>query len=149
MEGGTEIGLATAASSAALVAVGVVLGRSGRAARGWSSVIGPSLGVATVAAVCGVLLVAAGTDAYAAATTPSCSDDESQPTLTCVEPGDRRRGAAAMGLLGGLVLGIIGGCVTAWRCSRSLRMVAGGVIATLGATVLLIESLIVLVLWSA
>jgi hypothetical protein len=149
MEGGTEIGLAIAASAAALVTAGLVLGRSGGASRGWSSVIAPSLGVAAVAAVCGALFGAAGADAYSAATTPTCSHDESHPTLTCVESGDRRRSAGAMGVLGGLVAGFVGGCVTAWRCSRSLRMVIGGVFAALGATRLLIESMIVFVLWSA
>jgi hypothetical protein len=56
--------------------------------------------------------------------------------------------AAATGLLGGLIAGVIGGLVTTHRRSRSLRTVAGGVLAVLGASVLMIESMIVLVLWS-
>lgn len=105
MEGGTLLGIEIAGTAAALVVAGAVVGRSGRAARGRLSVIVPSLGVTVIAAVCGVVLVGAGTDAYLAATTPDCSQDESHPTLVCLDPGDRGKKAGAAGLLGGLVAG--------------------------------------------
>jgi hypothetical protein len=47
-----------------------------------------------------------------------------------------------------MLAGVIGGCIAAWWRSRSVRMVVGGLIAALGATVLALETLIVLVLWS-
>lgn len=112
--------------------------------------IAPSLAVALIAAVGGVMVVGAGADAYLGASMPACSTDESHPTLgSCEDPGDLKRQAGAVGLVGGLLAGVIGGCVAAWRCSRSLRTVVGGVLAAVGATVLVIESLVVLVLWAA
>ena len=52
-------------------------------------------------------------------------------------------------MLGGLLVGVVGGLAAAWWRSRSVRMVAGGVLASLGASVLVVESMVVLVLWTA
>jgi hypothetical protein len=120
--------------------------RGRRATRG---LIASSLAVALVAAACGVVIVAAGADAYLGATVPACSTDESRPTLSyCSHPGDLGRQAGAVGVLGGLLAGVVGGALAAWRRSRSLRIVTGGTVAALGAAVLAVEALIVLVLWS-
>jgi disulfide bond formation protein DsbB len=148
VEGGTFIGIVVAGTAIVLVGAGALLGRSGS---GRSGVITYSLAAALIAAVCGVVIVAAGTEVYLSATVPDCSTSESTPTppaTNCLDGGDGGKKAAATGLLGGLVAGVIGGVVTAYRRSRSLRTVAGGVLAVLGASVLTIESMIVLVLWS-
>ncbi len=147
MEGGTFIGIVVAGTALVLVVVGALLGRSGRC---WSSVVTYSLAVALIAAVCGVTVVGAGTEAYLGSV-PECSTSENSPTppaANCLDGSDRGKQAAATGLLGGLIAGVIGGVVAAYRRSRSLRMVIGGVLAALGASVLMIESMIVLLLWS-
>jgi hypothetical protein len=144
------MGLGIAGTAAVLVTTGAMLARSGRPSSGVLSVIAPSTAVALVVAFCAVVLVAGAADAYLGATVPTCSLSESHPTLgSCLEAGDQGRQAGAVGLLGGLLAGVIAGCLMAWHRSRSLRMVGGGVIAALGASVLLMETLFVLVLWAA
>ena len=103
--------------------------------------------IGLVAAVCAVVVVGVGTDVFITATAPSCPVSGGEGT--CTELDDVGKQAAAMGLLGGICAGVLAGLVTAWRMSRSLRLVLGGLIATLGATVLLAESLVVLILWAA
>jgi hypothetical protein len=88
--------------------------------------MGTTLLIALVAAVCSIVVVGMGTDAMLNATAPSCP---STGEGTCA--------------------GVVAGLVTAWRMSRSLRLVLGGLMATLGASVLLAESLVVLALWAA
>jgi hypothetical protein len=104
--------------------------------------------IALVAAVCGVLVIGVGTDAFLEATAPSCPFS-GEGNAAYVELDTVGKQAAAMGLLGGMAAGVLAGLATAWRMSRSLRLVLGGLVATLGATVLLAESIVVLILWAA
>ena len=143
MEEGTLLGLALAGTSALLVILGSVL-----AGRAWR-VTGAAVLVAIAAAVCGVVVFGVGTDAWLHATAPSCQVGGGEGSAACVPLDDAGKQAAAMGLLGGICAGALAGLVTAWRMSRSLRVVLGGLIATLGAVVLLAESLVVLALWAA
>lgn len=124
-----------------------MLARGRRPAPGIERVIGTTLLIALVAAMCGVVVIGVGTDAFLEATA-SCTFN-AEGNAACVELDNAGKQAAAMGLLGGIGAGVLAGLVTAWRMSRSLRLVLGGLIATLGATVLLAESIFVLVLWAA
>jgi hypothetical protein len=147
MEGGTLAGFAVAGAAGLLVAGGSVLARGRCRAPGHWHVIGTTLLMALVAAVCGVVVIGVGTDAFLEATAPSCPFS-GEGNAACVELDNVGKQAAAMGLLGGIGAGVLAGLVTAWRMSRSLRLVLGGLIATLGATVLLAESIVVLILWA-
>jgi hypothetical protein len=146
MEGGTLLGLAVAGAAGLLVAAGSALARGRRPTSGLGRVMGTTLLIALVAAVCSIVVVGMGTDAMLNATAPSCP---STGEGTCAVLDDAGKQAAVMGLLGGICAGVVAGLVTAWRMSRSLRLVLGGLMATLGASVLLAESLVVLALWAA
>jgi hypothetical protein len=148
MEEGTLLGFAVAGAAGLLVAAGSALARGRRIAPSPGRVIGMTLLIALVAAVCGVFVVGVGTDAWLNATAPSCSYG-GEGNAACVPLDDVGKQAAAIGLLGGICAGVLAGLITAWRMSRSLRLALGGLIATLGATVLLAESLVVLALWAA
>ncbi len=145
------MGLGIAGAAAVLVVAGAALARSSRARCGFTSVVGPALTVALIAAFCGAVIVATGTDGYLDATVTDCSHvgETVSPGQYCLEGSDRAKQAGGAGMLGGLLAGVIGGCAAAWWRSRSVRMVAGGVLASLGASVLAIESMVVLVLWAA
>ena len=146
MEGGTLLGLAVAGAAGLLVAAGSALARGRRPTSGLGRVMGTTLLIALVAAVCSIVVVGVGADAWLNATAPSCPYTGEG---TCTALDDVGKQAAAMGLLGGICVGVLAGPVAAWRMSRSLRLVLGGLIATLGASVLLAESLVVLALWAA
>lgn len=147
VEGGTVLGLAVADTASALAAGGVRLCRSTRISwAGAASVVA----VALIAAAFGVMVVAGGTGLYQDAAVPACSTSEGGPgPIDCLDSGDRGKQAAAAGLLGGLVAGVLGGCIEAWRRSRSVLVVVGGLLAAVGTTVLALETLVVPVLWSA
>src|SRR5439155_18049135 len=134
-------------TATALAAGGVLLCRSTRVSwAGAASVVA----VALIAAVCGVMVVGIGMEAYMDGAVPACSTSESDPGPgDCLDPGDRGKQAAATGLVGGLLAGVLGGCIAAWRRSRSAWVVVGGLLAAVGTTVLALETLVVLVLWSA
>jgi hypothetical protein len=149
MEGGTLLGFAVAGAAGLLVAAGSALARSRRIAPSPRRVIGMTLLIALLAAVFGVfVVVGVGVDAWLNATAPSCSYG-GEGNAACVPLDNVGKQAAGMGLLGDICAGVLAGLITAWRMSRSLRLVLGGLIATLGATVLLAESLAVLALWAA
>jgi hypothetical protein len=78
----------------------------------------------------------------------ACCESDPGP-IDCLDSGDRGKQAAAAGILGGLLAGVLDGCVAAWRRSRSVLVVVGGLLAAVGTTVLALETLVVLVLWSA
>jgi hypothetical protein len=147
VEGGTVVGLGVAGTAFALAAGGVLLCRSTLISwAGAASVVATAL----ITAAFGVMVVAGGTGVYLDAAVPACSTSESDPGPTeCLDAGDRGKQAAAAGLLGGLLAGVLGGCVAAWRRSRSVLVVVGGLLAAVGTTVLALETLVVLVLWSA
>jgi hypothetical protein len=151
MESGTLVGLGIAGAAAVLVVAGAALTRSNRTRCGFRSVIGPALAVALITAFCGAVIVATGTHGYLDATVRDCSQasETVSPGQYCLEGSDRAKQAGGAGMLGGLLAGVVGGCAAAWWRSRSLRMVAGGVLASLGVSVLAIESMVVLVLWAA
>ncbi len=148
MEGGTLLGFAVAGAAGLLVAAGSALARGRRPASDLWRVIGITLLIALATAVCGVFVVGAGTDAWLNATAPSCPYS-GEGEGSCVALDNLGKQAAAMGLLGGICTGVLAGLITAWTTSRSLRLVLGGLIATLGATVLLAESFVVIALWAA
>ena len=72
VEGGTLLGFAVAGAAGLLVAAGSALARGRRPASDLWRVIGITLLIALAAAVCGVFVVGAGTDAWLNATAPSC-----------------------------------------------------------------------------
>jgi len=145
VERGTLFGLAIAAVAAALLVAGLMLGRR---RPGSGAVALPSLAVALAAVVLGTVGVGVATQAYESATVPTCPDAEASWPSSCAQPGDARRSAGAMGLLGGLIVGVVAGCAMAWRRSRSLKVVAGGLLAAAGGAVLTVEGMVVMLLWA-
>lgn len=143
-------GLVLAAACIAAVAAGVGLMRVGRPSSGLLRTIGSAIGVALLCAAAGTVVVALAAGGYLHSTVTSCAAGGSETASpSCADPADLSKQAIGAGLLGGVLIGFVGGCATAWWRSRSAWIVAGGLLTAAGASVLCVETFVVLALWAA
>jgi hypothetical protein len=150
MEGGTLLGVLLAAGCVAAVLAGVGLMRVARPSSGLSQMVASVIGVTLLCAAAGTVIVALLAGGYLHATVDSCPADGSEmAAVPCVGSADLSKQAVGAGLFGGVLFGLLGGCATAWWRSRSAWLVAGGVLTAAGASLLSVETLVVLGLWAA
>jgi hypothetical protein len=150
MESGTVLGLALASPCIAAVMAGVGLMRVGCPSPQRTQMIAPAIGMALLCAAAGTVIVALAVGGYLHATAASCPAGRSEMVSpSCADPGALSKQAVGPGLLGGVLFGLVGGCATAWWRSRSAWLVVGGLLTAAGASVLSVETLVVLALWAA
>jgi hypothetical protein len=150
MESGTLLGVVVAVACMAAAVAGVGLMRLGRPSSGLSQIVAPAVGVVVVCAATGTVIVALVVGGYLHATVASCPAMRSEMVSpSCGDASELSKQAIGPGLLGGVLLGLFGGCVAAWWRFRSAWFVAGGLLTAAGASVLGVETLVVLALWAA